>query len=206
MVMVDRRDLWGNAVVVIALAALAILAETVPSLPPAMSKEDAEAVCRPKSPKEQEFAMCVAMARMTPEQRQAVVDSLRKALWGDAESWAAEKVEVGQGWEISATTADVVLLTKAASGPVKPPKVWLRAEYRVGKSVGAETIYSTLQLEEFDCVGARSRTVQLSIWAQSNMRGDAERVPVSGDWTYPLPSSVSEGMMTRACEAATAAQ
>jgi len=188
-------------VLVITLSAIALLAETASAQAPPMAKADAEAFCRANPTAQPNYSVCVLMAQMTPEQRKTLSDGMRKLLWGDAEGWAPGNIEIGDGWDVLAGTSNFVMFTKAGGGPAQTPRVWLRTEYRENKGGNGRSIYSMVQLEEFDCANSRDRTLQITLWPLWNMRGDSERGPQAGDWIYPLPNSVLEAIMKSACKA-----
>jgi hypothetical protein len=115
--------------------------------------------------------------------------------------WATDVVKPN-GWKVVSGNDSTVALTKP--GP-RVGLIWVRYEY-ANREIPRGPL-SSVQLEELDCSGGRSRTVQSTDYRSSNLAGDAfGSNPIVGTWTYPIPSSIMSSVFREGCNSDGAAR
>jgi hypothetical protein len=77
----------------------------------------------------------------------------------------------------------------------------IRTEWKEPQDAARMTYRSSLAHDEFDCDAGRSRTLELTLYADSNLAGEAVRTGVapSARWSYAGPATMAENTLKAVC-------
>ena len=104
--------------------------------------------------------------------------------------WATSRND--QGWtRVSRNSSQLIYLREGPS----PSRVWSRLEWREATS---PRTMSSVELYEVDCETSRLRSLQGSAYEGPNLTGPAQAYG-GGDWFYPVPDSLGDAFLLRAC-------
>lgn len=117
------------------------------------------------------------------------------------------------GWSRAGATEDAELLYR--SGPDSPgdlydqsgrrvseiQRLWIRYEQRKPLFHRGMSYRSLVVLDEFDCTRGRVHSLQGTVYAQPNLRGEARTATVEAQWQYAMPGTINELFLGIACSA-----
>lgn len=77
----------------------------------------------------------------------------------------------------------------------------LRTEWKEPQQAARMTYRSSLARDEFDCAEGKSRTLELTLFPESNLGGEAVRTGVapSARWRYAGPATMAENTLKAVC-------
>lgn len=104
------------------------------------------------------------------------------------------------GWEIIDRSSSDYLLMRAIPGAKRPySRAWVRMEARIDAPV-TNSEPSSVGLYEFDCVGRRMRSLQITVFKKANMVDPGSTSGIT-EWRYAIPGTLGEAELDWACAA-----
>lgn len=122
--------------------------------------------------------------------------ALLACLAGTGPARAAEWVKVGGSSKLD-------LYVDRSSITRQGPRVQadMRTEWKEPQEAARMTYRSSLARDEFDCDQGKSRTLELTLYPESNLGGDAVRTGIapSARWRYAGPATMAENTLKAVC-------